>query len=105
MFGNIPISWFFSITVIILFIIGIYCVIVTSNLIRTIIGLEIITKAVTLLISHVGRVTGNTALVQSFIITLIIIEVVIIIVAGGIVLSVFKKNMSIDVKILRNMKE
>ena len=87
-----------------LFIAGFYCIIVTRNLIRTLIGLEILTKAVTLLIIAAGYVTGHTALAQAFAITLIIIEVVVLVVAAGIIINVFQHTDSLDTKNLENLK-
>jgi multicomponent Na+:H+ antiporter subunit C len=96
--------WMCSIGAILLFIIGIYCVLMTSNLIRAIIGLEILTKAVTLFLILSGYVTGKTGLGQALAITLIVIEVVVIAVAVGVVLNVFRHNNSIDAKMLRNIE-
>ncbi|HPA71968.1 MAG TPA: NADH-quinone oxidoreductase subunit K [Spirochaetota bacterium] len=96
--------WLYGVTVALLMIVGLYCIVVTSNLIRALIGLEIIMKAVTLLITMVGQLTGNTAMAQSFVITLIVIEVVLMIVAGGLVISIFRKYHTIDVRVLRNLK-
>ncbi len=96
--------WLYAVTVALLMIVGLYCIVVTSNLIRALIGLEIIMKAVTLLITMVGQLTGNTAMAQSFVITLIVIEVVLMIVAGGLVISIFRKYHTIDVRVLRNLK-
>ena len=96
--------WLYGVTVALLMIVGLYCIVVTSNLIRALIGLEVIMKAVTLLITMVGQLTGNTAMAQSFVITLIVIEVVLMIVAGGLVISIFRKYHTIDVRVLRNLK-
>jgi multisubunit Na+/H+ antiporter MnhC subunit len=79
-------------------------VLVTINLIRAIIGLELLTKAVTLLLILAGYVTGRTGLTQSLAITLIVIEVVVIAVAMGVILSAFRHNKKIDVRLLRNVK-
>jgi multisubunit Na+/H+ antiporter MnhC subunit len=94
----------FGVFIILLFVIGVYCIVVTSTLIRMLIGLEILTKGVTLLIGVAGYLNGKTGLSESFIITLIIVEVVVIIVAGGIVLSVFARHGTIDVKVFRRLK-
>ena len=59
--------------VVLLFVIGIYCVLLTYNLIRALIGLEILVKAVTLLLVVAGYVSGREALAQSLVITLIVI--------------------------------
>ena len=96
--------WQFIIFIILIFITGLYCVMVTRNFIRVLIGLELIVKAVTLLIIIAGYVTGNEALAQTYAITLIVIEVVVTTVAAGIILCIFKHNNSLDVTKLRNLK-
>ena len=93
-----------SIGGILVFIIGIYCILVTFNLIRAIIGLELLTKTVTLFLILAGYVTGRTGLAQALAITLIVIEVVVIAIAAGVILCVFRHNKTIDVKLLRNIK-
>jgi multicomponent Na+:H+ antiporter subunit C len=94
----------FSIGIILVFIAGLYCLIATSNLIRAMIGLELLTKAVTLFIILAGYVTGRTALAQALAITLIVIEVVVIAVAVGVILCVFRHNKSVNGRMLRNIK-
>jgi multisubunit Na+/H+ antiporter MnhC subunit len=104
--GN-DMSWLFcvfSIGTILVFITGLYCLIATFNLIRAMIGLELLTKAVTLFMILVGYVTGRTGLAQALVITLIVIEVVVIAVAVGVILCVFRHNKTIDVRLLRNIK-
>jgi multisubunit Na+/H+ antiporter MnhC subunit len=101
---NTAFFWQFIFFIILIFITGLYCVMVTRNFIRVLIGLEIITKAVTLLVIIAGYVTGNIALAQAYVITLIVIEVVVITVAAGIILCIFKHNNSLDVAKLRNLK-
>jgi multisubunit Na+/H+ antiporter MnhC subunit len=96
--------WICCIGIILVFIIGLYCLLVTSNLIRAIIALELLTKAITLFIILAGYVTGRTGLAQAIAVTVIVIEVVIIAVACGVVLCVFRHNKTIDVKLLRNIK-
>ena len=98
------IFWYFSIFIILVGICGIYCLLVTFNLIRAIIGVEILIKAATLLIILAGYVTKQTALAQSLVITLIVIEVAIMVVAGGIILWAFRHHKTIDPRKLMNMK-
>jgi multisubunit Na+/H+ antiporter MnhC subunit len=96
---------FFIFTAIVLLIVtGLYCLVVTQNLIRLLIGLEILTKAVTLLLVTSGFVTGWIAITQSMTITLIIIEVVIVVVASGIIIGVCNHNRDLDIKKLRKLK-
>lgn len=95
--------WVFGVGIILVFIAGFYCLLATFNLIRALIGLELLTKAVTLSIILAGYVTGRTGLAQALAITLIIIEVVVIAVAVGVILCAFRHNKSIDGRMLRNI--
>lgn len=92
-----------SIFIPLLFIIGFYCIIFSHNLVRALIGLEVITKAVTLLIILAGYATGHTALAQALVITMIVVEVVIVAVAAGLIVNIFRKYDSIDTRNLRSL--
>lgn len=96
--------WYFGIFIALLFIAGLYYLIATQNLIRALIALEILIKAATLLIILAGFLTGRVALAQSLVITLIVIEVVIMVVAAGVILSVYRFNKSVDTRKLTNLK-
>ena len=58
-----------------LFTVGFYCILVTRSMIKVLIGLEILTKAVTLLFVFIGYVTKQVALAQAFVITITIIVI------------------------------
>jgi len=102
--ANFNLLWLFGLAVILLFFIGLYYVLVTHNLIRVLIGLEIVVKAVTLLLVVAGYVTQHTAMVQSLVITLIVMEAVLITVAIGVVLGLHSRSGSLDVRKIRNLK-
>jgi len=87
-----------------LFIIGIYCIMASYNLVRVLIGVEILIKAVTLLIILVGYKSGSLALAQALVITMIVVEVVMITIAVGIVLGIHIHNDSLDVRKVRRLK-
>ena len=105
MSGNqLQLFWTFVIYIIMLFVAGFYCILVTRNLVKALIGLEILTKAVTLLFVIVGHATGNEALTQALVITMIVIEVVVIVVAAGVIVSVYRHDESLDGRNLRKLK-
>ncbi len=83
---------------------GLYCILVSRNLIRILLGLEILTKAVTFLLALAGEISGERALAQSFIITLIVLEVVVIAVAAGVVISAYRQQGNLDVRGLHKLK-
>jgi NADH-quinone oxidoreductase subunit K len=100
----IPLFCVFGVGVVLTMIVGLYCLVTTRNLIRALIGLEILTKGVTLLIILTGYVSGQMALAQSLAITLIIIEVAVIVVAVSIVLCIYRKTAGIDTRSIREIK-
>ncbi len=83
---------------------ALYCVVVSRNMIRVLIGIELLTKAVTLLIAAAGAASDRMALAQTFIITLILIEVVVIAVMAGIVIGVHRHSRTLDIRSLRKLK-
>jgi len=96
--------WLLSYFVIFLFIIGIYALLTTRNLLRILIGMEVLTKGVTLLLVAAGFITGQVNVIQPIIITMIVVEVVIIAVAAGVVIAAYRANGTVDARALRNLK-
>jgi NADH:ubiquinone oxidoreductase subunit K len=96
--------WTYGMAVIMLLIIGFYCLLATLNLVRVLIGIEILMKAVTLLLIVAGYMNHNLALAQSLVITLIVVETVSIAIAMGIVLSVYDITKSLDTNNLTDLK-
>lgn len=101
---SLTMLWYFGIFIALLLVAGVYCILATFNLTRALIGFEILIKAVTLLIILVGHLTGRVALAQAMVITLIVIEVVIMVVAGGVVLQAFRHYNTIDTRKLTELK-
>ena len=94
----------FVIFIPLLLVAGLYCIIVTRNLIRILIGVELLSKAVVLTIVVAGYVTNRMALAQAMAITMIIIEVVVIAIAAGIIINIFRHYDSLDTRNLEQMK-
>lgn len=94
----------FAVGVVLTLVIGFYSLLTTKNLIRVLIGLEILVKAVTLLLIVVGYAVNQIALAQALVITLIVVEVSVMVVGVGIVLNVHRNTDSIDASAIRNLK-
>jgi NADH-quinone oxidoreductase subunit K len=97
--------WSFGPFIIVLFIIGLYCILVSYNLIRVLVGIEVLMKAVTLLVIVAGSVTGHTALAQAIVITLIVIEVVVVTIAAGIIIGIWRYHNTLDTRNIRNIND
>jgi NADH:ubiquinone oxidoreductase subunit K len=95
----------YLIAVVLIIVTAFYCLMITRNLIRILIALEILIKAVTLLLIAVGHIGGNLPYTESFVITLIIVEVVIMAVAAGIVIGIHKRTGSLNVNNLIDKEE
>ena len=94
----------FGVGVVLTLIVGVYCLLTTRNLIRALIGLEVMTKGVTLLIITSGYASGKVALAQALAITLIVIEVAVIVVAVSIVLCIYKHTDNLETSSIREIK-
>ena len=94
----------FLIAVALLLVTGIYCLIVSRNLMRILLSIEILAKGITLLMIVVGYVTGNMAQAQAYVLTIIVIEVVLVVVATGIVLGIYRETDVLDTRKLNNLK-
>ncbi|HEY5957911.1 MAG TPA: NADH-quinone oxidoreductase subunit K [Polyangiaceae bacterium] len=83
---------------------GLYYLLVTTSLIRAVIGLELVTKAITVGLVLAGKLTGRVGVAQSLVITLIVVEVVVMVVAVGLILAAHRHTDRVDVRDLRNIK-
>lgn len=84
--------------------IGLYILLVSRNLLRMLIGYEIMAKGVTLAIISAGSANGKIVLSQTMAITVIVIEVVFIAVALAVVMLVHRQHQSISVRRLTDLK-
>jgi NADH:ubiquinone oxidoreductase subunit K len=92
------------IAVILMVCIGLYTLLLAKNLIRMLIGFELMTKGVTLAFISAGNSNGRIALSQSLVITMIVVEVVSIATALAIVMLIQHKKNSLNVHKLTNLK-
>lgn len=88
----------------VLFVAGLYCIVASRNLLRILLGIEMTTKGVTLLLVLAGAVTGRVALAEALVVTVIVLEVVLVAVAAGIVVGVYRHHGAARVRLLTEMK-
>ena len=86
-----------------LIITGMYCLMRTRHIIRIILAIELTMKAITLLLICAGRVNGHMALAQAFVVTMIVAEVVVAVVAAGLAVNVFRRYNSMDLRHLTKL--
>ncbi len=105
MMPDIPQSfWLYFAFFVLLLVDGVWCMLATVNLLRMLIGLEILMKSVTFFLIVAGYLSGRMALAQAMVITVIVIEVVVVVVAAGVILGFYRAHDSLNVKNTREMK-
>ena len=83
---------------------GIYCIARSHHMLRILIGIEIAMKAATLLVAIAGYISGQTALAEVMIVTVICVEVVMMVTAAGITINLYHTYGSLDIRNLKKLK-
>ena len=101
MIDSLFLNWIF---VALLVFIGFFCMLVSRNLIRQLIGIEIMSKGCILALISAGEALGNMALAQTLAITMIAIEVVIVAVGLALIVRTESITGTLDVWKLSRLK-
>ncbi|MCM8764101.1 MAG: NADH-quinone oxidoreductase subunit K [Candidatus Omnitrophica bacterium] len=96
-------GWMYLYFVAALIFVGLYCVVARRNMVRLLIGLEIISKGISLLIIS-GSFPHRLLLAQALVITVIVIEVCVMAVGLGLVIRAYKQSESTDIRTFSNLK-
>lgn len=83
---------------------GCWCLIRTYHMLKITIGIEVAIKGVTMFFILAGDVSGKTALAQSFVITVMVLEIIVAVVGTGTAVGLFRKYGSMDVRNLNRLR-
>lgn len=92
------------IAICVIFFIGFWCLIRSRNMVRMVIGIEIMARAATFAFIYFGYLSGSTAVAQALVITVIVVEVAVSAIALAIIMNIFKVTGSLDVRLLNRLK-
>jgi multisubunit Na+/H+ antiporter MnhC subunit len=84
--------------------VGVYCLLSMRNLIKLFIGIEVISKGVSLVLLATGFARGNVLLAQSLVITFIVVEVSLVATALAIIINITRHTKSLDVRKLTKLR-
>ncbi len=90
--------------VVLLVAVGLYCLLTMKNMLKLLIGVEIIVKGVTLALLATGFDRQNVAVAQALAITVIVVEVSVVATALAIVINIYRHTHSLDVRKLTKLK-
>jgi NADH-quinone oxidoreductase subunit K len=88
----------------ILFILGLYCLLAKGNLIKILIGLELLGKATILAIIWAGVIQNNLAFTQSMALIIIAVEVMVVAVFLALAYAFYRKSNTLDTDEMRKLK-
>ncbi|MBU4307583.1 MAG: NADH-quinone oxidoreductase subunit K [Candidatus Aminicenantes bacterium] len=83
---------------------GLYCLLTMRNMIKLLIGIEIIAKGITLALIASGYARDNMLVAQSLAITVIVVDVAVIATALAIIININRHTKSLDVRKLTKLK-
>jgi NADH-quinone oxidoreductase subunit K len=84
--------------------IGLYCLLTMKNMVKLLIGIEIIAKGTTLALVATGLAKNNLLLAQSLVISVIVVDVAVIATALAITIKINRHTKSLDVRKLTKLK-
>jgi NADH-quinone oxidoreductase subunit K len=97
--------WMYDLIVVAgLFLIGLIGLVVMRNLVKLLISVEVLTKGVSLALVASGFARQNPYLMQSVVVTLIVAEVAVVAIALALVINLYRRTGSLDVRRLTDLK-
>ncbi|MFA5034059.1 MAG: NADH-quinone oxidoreductase subunit K [bacterium] len=87
-----------------LLFIGIFCLLTMKNLIKLLIGIEIIAKGITLALITAGFERNNVMVTQSLVITFIVVEVSLLATALALIINIYRHTKSLSISKLTNLR-
>jgi multisubunit Na+/H+ antiporter MnhC subunit len=83
---------------------GLYCLLTMRNLIKLFIGIEVVSKGVSLALLATGWARQSLLVAQSLVVTFIVVEVSLVATALALIINIYKKTKSLDVRKLARLK-
>lgn len=91
-------------TIILVFAAGFFCLLTTKNIVRLVIGIEIMARAATFAFIYFGYLHNNTAIAQSAVVTIIVVEAAVSAIALALIMNLYKQGKTLDIKKLNKLK-
>jgi NADH:ubiquinone oxidoreductase subunit K len=84
--------------------VGLYTLLTMRNVIKLFIGIEVVSKSVSLILVSTGFARNHILLAQSLVITFIVIEVSLVATALALIINIYRKTNSLDVRKLTKLR-
>jgi NADH:ubiquinone oxidoreductase subunit K len=101
---NIPVAFIVILTILSLAGVGFYCLLATRNMIKVIIGLQLLIKGVALTFILGGNLTGQMDLAQTMALTVIVADTIVAVIGLAFAVQVRHRLGTLDIKALSTLK-
>ena len=89
---------------IVLFVVGLFCLLTRRNVIKQVIGLKIMLQGVTMSLVHAAHVQGDTSFGETMVVSALVVEAVVIAVALALIVNIFRHYPSGDIDDLSRLR-
>ncbi len=89
---------------VLLFAMGLFCLLSQRNVIKQVFGLKIMLQGVTLGMIEAGRLHGDLGFAQTMVVSALIVETILIAVALALIINIFRHHPSGDIDRLNRLR-
>ena len=84
--------------------IGLYCLLITRNLIKIVVALQIVVKGVLVALIYAGYTNGQINLSQSMALTVIVVDTIVAVLGLALAVQIRRHQGTLDIKSLSSLK-
>lgn len=89
---------------VLLFLIGLFCLLTRRNVIKQVFGLKIMLQGVTLSLVHAGHLHGDMRFAETMVISALVVETIVIAIAMALIVNIFRHYPSGDIDRLDRLR-
>jgi len=89
---------------VLLFLIGLFCLLTRRNVIKQVFGLKIMLQGVTLSLVHAGHLRGDVRFAETMVISALVVETIVIAIALALIVNIFRHYPSGDIDLLDKLR-
>lgn len=89
---------------VLLFVIGLFCLLTRRNVIKQVFGLKIMLQGVTLSLLHAGHLRGDVRFAETMVISALVVETIVIAIALALIVNIFRHYPSGDIDRLDRLR-
>jgi len=89
---------------VLLFLIGLFCLLTRRNVIKQVFGLKIMLQGVTLSLLHAGHLRGDVRFAETMVISALVVETIVIAIALALIVNIFRHYPSGDIDRLDKLR-